>query len=238
MNKIVVLLAAVVLFASCQKNGRPPLEYNISNNADDSTIKDIYIPLAGTFSMPVLVKFLSGEPKDSLRLVLSGLPKGITVNQSSFDTIPTYTANFVLSMDSVAQGTYPVTLTAYTITRLPQTYNFNLVVIPVDCASLFSGNLNVSNACSVNYNYSAAGTSGGYGILYISNLGGYGTYTSTEVVFNCDNDSVSVPYQNIGNGVTLSGRGIFNNNTLTISYSAQNVPAGGSDNCVATFTRQ
>ena len=237
MKKVIVLLLAIsALMASCQKQIKMTLEYNVSNDTYDSTIQDIYIPSTGNYTMPVLVKFLSGYQGDSVRLVIAGLPSSIAVSPNSFSGQPTYTENFVFTTNGVEQGVYPVTITAYTSTQVPHVYNFNVNVIPPNCSDLFAGNINGSNACAANYTYGATATSTGYGILALSNFGGYGTHAVANVTFNCNSDSVYIYNQNIGNGVYVTGAGTYTASTLTITYTALN-PAGNTDNCVATFTK-
>ena len=237
MKKVIVLLLAIgSLMASCQKQIKRTLEYNVSNDTYDSTIQDIYIPDSGTYTMPVLVKFLSGFQGDSVKLVISGLPSGIVVSPNSFNGIPTYTENFVFTTNKIAEGVYPVSITAYTSTQVPHTYNFNVNVIPPNCSDLFAGNLNGSNMCTTGYVYSATATSIGYGYLAVSNFGGYGNHAVANVSFNCNSDSLYIYNQNIGNGVYVTGAGTYTADKMVITYTAVN-PAGVTDNCVATFTR-
>ena len=87
------------------------------------------------------------------------------------------------------------------------------------------------------YTYNATGTATDtVNVLSINNLGGYGLNTNTIVRLNCNQDSLYIDQQVIGNGVTLSGSGTFTANTLTINYSAVKTPGQPAEVCTATLT--
>lgn len=229
------------MFASCDKSMKQPLNYSVSDDAAASGFYDIYIPDTGAYTLPALVKFLSGYPQDSVKLVISGLPAGVTVSPDTFSAIPTYTENFVFSTKHMAQGTYPVTLTAYTPTQAsPRAYNFNIVVVPANAAALFAGSLSDSNACTArNYKFSATGSipAGTKNQLTINNFGGYGSNVDVSVFFNEQTDSLYIPNQTAGNGSTLSGYGTFTNTKMVIYYTATSTPTNPAENCTAIFTK-
>jgi len=238
MRKFVLFLLVAGLIVSCDKTIKQPLNYSVTNDALATGVYDVYLPDSGAYTMPALVKFLSGYPSDSVKLVLTGLPAGITVTPDTFTAIPTYTANFVFNTNHTAHSTYPVTITAYTPTQNPMTFNFNLIVVPADAASLFWGNLSDSSACTArDYKYTATGVaSGTKNTLIINNFGGYGTEVNVTVLFDEQNGTLTIPSQVCGNGSQLSGSGTFTENKMIINYSASSTPTNPAETCTAIFT--
>jgi hypothetical protein len=240
MQKIVLFVLTLSIFTlSCDKTVKQGLVYTVTNDAQDSIMKDIFIPDSGTYTMPVKVKFFTGYQNDYVKLVLTGLPSDIKVTPDTFTSIPNFTENFVFYTYHVALGVHPVTLTAYTETAVPQIYNFNLTVIPADCAKLFWGNLVGTSACtSRSYTSAATGVSSGTtNKLIINNFAGYGLHCDVVVDLNCDNDSLHIAYANYGNGVMLSGSGIFTADSMVINYVATSIPTGGGESCTITYKK-
>jgi hypothetical protein len=238
MKKIVsLLLPLCIIFAGCTKNIKRRLYYSVSTYPD-STLDNVYITDSGTYTMPIQVKFLSGNIIDGVSLSLSGLPANVTVTPDSFSALPSYTQNFVFTANYARQGTYPITLTAYTQTAGYQKFTFNLTVVPIDAASLFWSHLSGANACTArNYTFNATGSSSGtVNNLVINNFGGYGQSVNVNVIFNVDNGTLSIPAGNYGNGTVLSGSGTFTTTAMTINYTATSTPAGNAETCTETFT--
>lgn len=241
MRKIVLFsVTFCILFASCNKMQKQPLNYTVTNDALATGFFDVYIPDTGNYNLATLVKFMNGYPDDSVMLVFSGLPAGVKVIPDTFSAVPTYTENFVVYTKNMAHGTYPVTLTAYTPTQIaPRVYNFNMVVVPADAAALFFGSLSDSNACTArNYKFSATGTSGGSkNVLVINNFGGYGTNVNVTVYLNEQTDSLLIPNQVCGNGSTVSGYGTFTESKMVIYYTATSTPTNPAETCTSIYTK-
>jgi len=236
---LLTLFATVcVIILSCNKDVKVPVSYSVVTNHED-VVSNIFIPDSGTYDMQILVKFLSGYAQDAVNLKITGLPADIKVTPDSCSGVPSYVQDFVFSTNHAAHNTYQVTITGTAPEQTPQTYTFNLTVIPADCASAFWGSLTTHNACSAtNYNYTATGVSSGTtNTLLINNFGGYGPTAVATVLLNCDNDSLTIPNQTMGNGAVVQGYGTFTSNTMTIYYTASSTPTGGPDNCTATFTK-
>ncbi len=241
MQKIVLfLLTLCVIVTSCDKAVKLPLHYTVTNDANDSALQDIFIPDTGNYTMTVKTKFLSGYQYDKVTLVISGVPANVTVTPDTFVANPTFSENFVFHSKNAVHGTYPAVLTASTAAGLPQVYNFNITVIPADCAALYWGTLSFKNACDTRtYSNTATGVSSGtLNTLNISNFSGYGAHCNVIVQMNCDNDSLHITNGDYGNGVVLSGAGIFNNDSMVIWYNAASTPTGGPESCVVTYKRQ
>ena len=241
MNRVFLsLLAVSFLVLSCGKSVKPPVSYSVTNDVNDSTFEDIFIPDNGTYDMKVLVKFLNGwqGQDDKVTLILTGIPAHVKVTPDTFISTPTFTADMVFKSDTAAQGTYPATLTSYTNIGLPQVYNFNIHIIPADCAALFWGGLTGANLCTTrSLPHTATGSSGGTNVLMINNFGGYGVNCNVKVDLNCNNDSLHIANAFYGNGVVLQGSGIFNATTMIINYTASSIPTGGGESCTVTYTR-
>ena len=239
MKKIALLLLALcVTVLSCEKSVKVPLSYTVES-VQGTPLPDIFIPDAGTYDLQAWVKFLTGYSEDSVKLVIKGLPSDIMAAQDSIKGIPTYIAHFILNTNHAVQGKYPVSIVATAPGSDPQTYSFNITVIPADCATYLWGNYNGANTCTArNYGYnSVISSTGAVNTVNVTNLGGYGTNTTTYVVLNCINDSLTVPSQNIGNGTVLQGSGTFSAGRMTIHYSASSTPGGFAEDCTAVLTK-
>jgi len=241
MNRIIVCLVFICsVIASCNKAVKPPVSYTVTNDVRDSLVEDIYIPDNGTYHMMAHVKFLEGwqGAQDKVTLVFTGIPANVKVTPDTVTAIPTYTTDFALTSTHAVQGIYPVTLTSYTAVGLPQVYNFNIHIIPADCAALFWGAISGSSACTSRaYTHTATGSTGGNNVLMINNFGGYGVTCNVKVVLDCNKDSLFIPFADYGNGVKLQGKGVFNSNTMIIDYTASTIPTGGSESCTLTYTK-
>lgn len=230
-------MSAVIV--SCDKIVKQPVNYAVTNDAAATGVYNIYIPDSGLYTMSAYVQFLSGYPSDSIKLILSGIPSGIKVSPDTISAIPTYTGNFGFYTNHMSDGVYPVTLTAYTPTRTPQAYNFNIYVIPSDAASLFWGSLSDSSACTArNYKFSATGQqTGNVNELVINNFGGYGNEVNVVVYFNEQNGTLNIPRQVCGNGSTVTGSGTFTNTQMIINYTASSTPTNPAETCTSVYTR-
>jgi len=233
-KNILYFLALCVVFFSCSKSVEIPLSYSVTDQ-NSNAIQNVYIPDSGTATFPVFVKFLTGNVSDSVRLIISGLPAHVSVTPDTFSAKPTYTEDFTFTSNNAALGTYEMSIIAYTPTTGYKTYNFNLVIVPTNCASLFNGSISGTSACTGTSTATCAATD--TGSLIINNFGGYGVNTNTAVVFNCDNGALTIPSQNIGNGITMQGSGTFTGTGMVISYTANNIPSGGSASCTITYTK-
>ncbi len=242
MKKIALfLLTLSAINFSCTKQVKIPLSYNVTNDALQNGVLDIYIPDTATLDMPVLVKFLTGSTLDSVQLSLTGIPAGLSVSPTTFKALPTYTEDFVFTAQGVSLGNHQLTLTSSVSGQDPKTYNFNIIVLPANSANFFTGGLTTHNACSAtDYQYTIGGfiaDTTGINVLYINNFGGYGPEANARVTFDPYHGTVNVPQQTIGNGVQLHGSGTYTPTTLTINYTAILTPGGIPDNCTATIVK-
>jgi len=240
MKRIVVfLLASCAIISSCTKNVKVPLNYSVENEKD-TTPQDVYITSTGKAYVDLTVKFLGGSSTDSVTLEVMGVPTGITVSPAKSTGIPTYYYKYIYTANNMPVGKYPISIVSTAPGTQPKTYNYNLIVMPTDCAALFTGSLSGSSNCSVRaYTYTATGASAGtVNDLSINNLGGYGVTTNTNVIMNSEVDSLSIPLQNVGNGVTIKRYGTFTASTMTIYYSAVTAPGAQAEVCTTTLTKQ
>lgn len=231
------VVASCVIIVSCTKTVKIPISFTVVTNHQDKLI-DVYVPDHGTYDLQLLVKFLNGTASDKVTIKLVGLPADVTAAPDSFSEVPTYVADFNLTTTGAAHATYPISVVATAPGVAPQTSTFNLTVIAADCATSLLGNISGHNACAVtgSTTHTAIATSTAQNTLRIQNFAGYGSATYTNINLNCDNDSLSVPTQNIGNGITLQGYGTFTATGLTVYFTATGTPVG-SDNCAVSYTK-
>ncbi|GAA4463961.1 hypothetical protein GCM10023093_13410 [Nemorincola caseinilytica] len=241
MRKVLLFLLAVgAVVASCHKNApKEPVSYSVET-AQNKPISDIYIPDQGAYKLSLLVKYLGGFSRDSVTISITGLPADVQLVEDTFRRLPTFVADFVFLTTNAAHKTYPITITTTAPGTTPKVQTINLTVISADCASVLQGTYSGANGCTNrNVTYTAtAATTGAANELDITNLGGYGSATSTHMIINCAKDSVYIPQQHIGNGTNLSGAGTISGNTITITYTASTTPLGFAETCVATLTKQ
>ena len=239
MNRIVLcLLAFCAVTASCTKTVHVPVSYAVENERD-TTPQDVYVPTTGEAYVALTVKFLTGSATDSVTLSVHGVPAGISVTPQKASGIPTYYYKYVYTTKNMPVGSYPVYIQASAPGTTDKYYSYNLVVIPTDCATLFTGNLTGSNDCGPRgYTYMATATATGtQNTISINNLGGYGLNTNTYVTLDCQHDSLHIPSQVIGNGVTIEGKGTFTLSKMTIYYSAVTAPGAAAEVCTANLTK-
>lgn len=239
MKKIALILLAFCAFiVSCQKYVKIPVSYTVES-AQGTALPDIFVPDAGTYDLAAWVKFLTGTNEDSVTIVLKGLPADVVVERDTLKGLPSYTGHFMLHTTNAVHATYSLSILAYASGSQPKTYNFKMTVIAADCAQGLFGSYTGNNACTGRtYNYPVTiGSAGVANTFNISNFGGYGTNTVTHVVINCNNDSLTIPAQNIGNGAVLEGKGVFTASTITLYYTASSTPGGFPETCTAIFNR-
>ncbi len=238
---VLILLALCAVVLSCQKTPtsvKVPVSY-VVETAKNEPVSEIFIPDNGTYTMSLLVKYLGGFQEDDVMIALSGLPSDVTVSHDTFSKVPTYQADFVFTTANASHGTYPMTITSKADGSDAKTYNFNLTVRAADCASSLLGDLSGANECS-NRDYTYTATAVATGItdkLQIINFGGYGSNTNTTVYLNCNENTLTIPSQNIGNATILEGSGTFTGNSMTITYTASNTPGGFPETCNVTLTK-
>ena len=236
---LTLFAVATTAIVSCDKTIQTPVSY-IVETYQDTFVRNIYIPDSGNFDMRILVQFLSGYNQNKITLKVTGLPSDITITPDSVTALPSYVEDFVFSTNHATHGTYNCTITGSTSGEPSQSYNFTVTVIDANCATPLIGTLTGKNACSVagdfTYTATAIATSTPDQMI-INNFGGYGSNANATVYLNCDNDSLTIPSQNIGNGTTLSGYGTYTATGMVIYYNATKTPTGGSDNCTAIFTK-
>jgi hypothetical protein len=240
MKKVVLfILALCAVTYSCRKTPKVPLSYSVET-VHNKPLETVYIPDAGSYTMSVLVKYLGGFHEDPVTISIKGLPADIAVVEDTFTLVPTYQADFVFKTTNAVHATYPITLTTSALGSEPKTYNFDLTVVSADCAANLWGNFAGTNACTArNFTYTAVGSSTGVtNELNVTNLGGYGSTTTTRIILDCNKDSLRIPEQYIGNGTNLSGVGTFTANSMTILYTASTTPGGFAETCSVTLTKQ
>ena len=232
---ITVFVAACAIIISCNKAVKVPVSYTVVTN-HMNVVSDVFIPDSGKYDMQIMAKYWTGAAEDAVTLKITGLPADISVTPDTFSAIPNYVEDFVFSTNHAAHKTYPITIVATAPDELPQSYTFNLTVIPADCATNLLGSLTGHNACSITGTTShvATATSTAQNTLNVNNFGGYGTNTNTTVILNCDNDSLSIPSQNIGNGVVLTGSGTITASGMSVTNSTTGI---STDNCTVTYSK-
>ncbi len=240
MKKFVIIISIFFIGIGVFSNSCNKHDNQLRLDFAIDTIQTIYVPNHGSYHKFLKASFLSGSPTENITLQFSNMPSKVTVSPSTYSAVPTYTADFLFSGGNQAIGIYPIIITATSPSVGTKNYPVNIVVTQNNCALVLAGNYLEKNTCSSGNNYTNPATvtaTGNYSIN-INNFGGYGLSTNTSVQVNCNVDSLYIPNQNIGNGITMSGAGIFSANQLIITYTAHNVPAGFPENCTDTLTMQ
>jgi hypothetical protein len=204
----------------------------------DSVNPNVYVGDTGVTHWFLKALFVSGNPMENVTIKFAGLPARMVVSPDSFTQVPTFIQDFQFRGNYATLGSYPASVIVYSPSTGTKTINFNLVVVHSNCGMGIAGNYNASSGCATaNYTYTATVSHLANDTVIINNLGGYGTNTNTKVALNCGTDSLYIASQNIGNGVTVSGKGTFSSNQLSIYYTATNTPGGYNDVCSTVMTK-
>jgi hypothetical protein len=235
-----VILSILIISACTKGTVKIPVSYSVeTENSATGIVEDVYVPQTGTYHMHIAVKFLEGNNRDSVTVRLSGLPTTIMSNMDSMKAQPTYIADFALTTNGAPLTDYTATISSTAPGTTPKTYTLHIHIVPADCSAYVSGNYSGSNACTArNYTYNVnVATTSQANTVAITNFGGYNSTGITYATINCNHDSLYINSQTV-DGVTIQGQGTFTGTGMTIWYTANNVPTGGDETCVATFTRQ
>lgn len=232
-NCIIFSLLLIAIFTgACNKTTLPPINYLVD------TTSIVYLNNNDSLHVPMEVRFLTGNNTEPVTLYVTNLPANVHVLHDTIKGTPSFTADFVFYATNATLGSYPVKLVAYSRTTGYSEYTMTVRVVNYNCSRLYTGTYVGQNTCtSISYAYTSTVTASGGEALIINNLGGYGTITNTYVVMNCNNDSLRIYNQNIGNGITMEGTGYFTANKLVLNYKAFNTPGGFNDNCTAVLTK-
>ena len=229
---LLALITLSIFAGSCDKHPSTALSYLID------TASNVYLNYDDSLHQRYEVRFLTGDLTEQVTMTITGLPANVKLVKDTLTGLPTFTADFILySLPAANLGYYPVTLWVYSQSTGWRAFPFTLGVVHYNCPSYLSGVFTCVNACNTHYTYNATSTASGDTAIHISNFGGYGPTTTTVLKLNCNTDSVTIPSQNIGNGVTVKGQGHFESNKIVVSYIALNLPTGFNDTCVATMTK-
>ena len=229
---ILLLLAFTLVGSSCYKHTPPPLSYLID------TLHNIYVPINDSLLQPMQVRFLTGNDQEPVKLFFTGLPSNVKMVQDTITGVPTFTANFHFYTTDSSFGYYKSTLVGYSASTGYQYWDVNVGVVRDNCERFMTGTFTGGNSCqSTNYTYTATSTAYQPGYIIVNNFGGYGVNTNTLVNLNCNTDSLYIYHQNIGNGITMTGRGYFTSNKMVVTYSCYSTPNNRFDSCTTTLNR-
>jgi hypothetical protein len=229
---ILLLLAFTLVGNSCYKHTPPPLSYLVD------TLNNIYVPVGDSLKLPLEVRFLTGNDQEKVKLFFTGLPGNVRLVQDTMAGIPTFTANFHLYTTDSNFGYYKSRLVGYSPSTGYRYWDVNVGVVRHNCENYMVGTFTGGNSCEAsNYTYTATSTYYQPGYIIVNNLGGYGVNTNTLINLNCNTDSLYVYNQNIGNGITMTGRGYFSSNQMVISYTCFSTPNNRYDTCTAILNR-
>jgi len=189
-------------------------------------VNNVNVQQGNSGNLSLVVKKLSGTA-ETVNLSVSGLPTGATASFSSASGTPDFNSTLTINTtNSLAAGTYPITLKGQSATTGAKTFTFNLVVTGTtggDCAQDAAGNYTSQDSCTGSAGAPVV-TKTGTNQIKIASLAGYLTYTiDVNATINCNNHTVTIPSQAITAipipGAMISGTGTFTNNTMTIHYT-------------------
>lgn len=128
-NTLAVALMGITLLAACKKkDDNNKMSYSINN------ISDVVVTQFSdtTIQFAPELKFASGE-QESITILLTGLPDGVTTKNISATGYPSFGALMPLDCYMKTEGSYPVTLTAKGLKSGTKTLTFNLIVKANKC---------------------------------------------------------------------------------------------------------
>ena len=227
-NTVLFALATILLFASCNKafDSSTPgsLSYNLTNG-------DKSITAGSTLHFNPNLSVSAGDiTQTPITISFAGTPAGVTLDNKSVIVNSKTSPTFLFTASATAvPGSYPMQMTVASAGIDPQTYKFNLNVLPTyNCVSDITLNYNYSAyGCNSNYYYVTLDSVPGTPNMFtISNFENFGTNFKLAVLIDCGGSSlpgsvtnIFVPKQTL-NGYTISGSGQYYNTTghTTVSF--------------------
>jgi uncharacterized membrane protein len=196
-----------------------PFNYTVNG------VNNVSVQQGNSGTLALAVKTLAGTP-EAVNLSLTGLPAGATSNFSAASGTPDFNSTLTINTtNSVATGTYPLTLKSTSASTTAKTFTFNLVVTGTtsDCAQGAAGTYASQDSCTATAGAPVV-TKTGTNQIKIAGLAGYLTYTiDANATINCTNHTITIPSQAITAipipGATVSGTGTFTDNSMTIHYT-------------------
>lgn len=243
----ITIALSVILFWGCSKdnpgsNNNPyygedygPFTYKVHN------VRDTSLEQSDEVIMVIQVEKLSG-PADNVQLTATDLPEGATVSFDPASAKPPFNSIVKIKTDRVKTGVYPINIQAYNKAAGAINYPMNLTIRPYKKASTaLVGNYNTAGACTPQtgdfaHNSKIEAIDGNSSSVNI-----FGFWSpSWNVIIRADIIDVAkgtliIPSQEAG-GLTYSGTGTFDRNTITINYTVSGQVV--NETCTATMTRQ
>lgn len=223
MKKALILsLVLLTVIIGCKKRDITPFDYTISG------ITDVTLEKYSTVTMPVEIKTKQGEP-EYVSMSITGVPENVSVSFNPDHGLSPYNSGVVFTTeDKAKEGTYPVTITVFSLSTYYKTYKFNLKVVAANgCQTGRIGRYFVTSDCSVDSYYvniikDPALTNG----IMIQNFGNFSVYPVTlHMILNCDAKTISIPTQTEDStGLQFSGVGEFNGNNIYLTYDMVDGP--------------
>lgn len=240
---IIAVFAATCLFSCKDKETLTP--YYNPNSGDLSYtvegLRDTTIEQLGALNMQVFVKKLSGSA-ENVKLNASGLPAGIEISFDPSQSEPSYNTIATIKTTRAAVGTYPISITGSSSTTGLKTFTFNLKVTPYSNAALgeeglFSESHNCAPSGSNNFDVNIIASKTMTDRIIIQGFWS-GTWTN-EIYADLDpkTGTINIPQQT-SYGIDFKGSGTYNENKITITYTAVGKSGTVNDNCTATITRK
>jgi len=151
VRKLVFALAVTLTTAlySCDKKPSTPVVPTVTNSTEFNIngISDIKIPSNGGGELVLSIQLISGT-QENVTLAISGVPAKVSADFSTTSGIPTYASILSFTSNDEAVGTYPLTITATSVSGVKKEFKFNLVIEkPEDCATPIIGNYTGTVKC-------------------------------------------------------------------------------------------
>ncbi len=236
-----------ITFLSCSKNNSNnnnnpyygedfgPFTFKVEN------VRDTMLEQSDEVVMIIQVKKLSGPAKD-VQLTATDLPEGASVSFDPAVAKPPFNAIVKIKTDRVKTGTYPINLNAYHKETGIIASPILLTIKPYEKASTaLVGNYDTEGACtpqtgSLTHDSKIEAVQGNSSKVNI-----FGLWTSAWSVviqaniIDVEKGILEIPSQ-VSGGLTYSGTGTFNRNTITINYTVSGQVV--NETCTTTMTRR
>jgi len=207
---VLIFLVTAVIGLSCHKKSSN-ISFSVSGAQDITLAHDTV-----NAYLPLTVNLLSG-PKDSVTIALTGMPAGVSITPAMLSGTAPYTGSFAITTSHVATGTYPITLTATSKSKVVKTYSFNLVItVPADCASSLTG-LYSRTSSQHTTTYAENIEEVDQSTVKILNFNGAGAGEDITATISCSTDSIVVAPQSSG-PFSFYGKGIGSRSSISLTY--------------------
>lgn len=237
----ILLALLIIISAGCKRNDEATPYYDPEYGDLKYTIdgiKDVSIEQTGELKLIVNINRSAGKIED-VTMSASNVPQGVTVGFEPGLAKPSFNTIITIRAKRAAIGTYQITIRGSSITSGFTEKKLTLNIIPYsNIANGLVGQFLENGMCSpsgaVGDTVDVVAVSG---VNNKINIKGFWSGVWSNMVtadLNPSDKTLNIPSQ-VVNGLTITGKGSFDDNVMIIGYRVQGTTV--NDTCTSTFSR-